>query len=336
MQIVEIAGIIERKLVIPLVDVRSEGEFLQGHIPWSINIPLLNNEERVKVGTCYKENGNEAAVILGYELVGVKFADIIKQVKTICHDQKVILHCWRGGLRSRIVAQLMENAGFEVFVVNGGYKSFRNWVLNLFEQELNLNVIGGLTGSGKTELLHLLQNSGAQVIDLEGLAHHRGSAFGGINQPAQPSQEDFENKLAEAISHLNPGKTIWIEDESRMVGTNCIPLPLWQTIRNAVLYEIEVPYDDRLGRILNEYAVLPVEKLKERTGALKKRLGDKHLKEVMQFLEDGDMIAWAKALLSYYDKNYTHGQSKRLLDSRKKIILEQPMNGKEFLRKVKV
>jgi tRNA 2-selenouridine synthase len=308
MQIVEIADIIEKKEAIHLIDVRSEGEFLQGHIPWSFNVPLLNNEERAKVGTCYKEQGNEAAVLLGYELVGGKFADLIKHVRTLCPDKKVMIHCWRGGLRSRIVAQLLENSGFDVFILKEGYKSYRKWVLELFELEMELNVIGGLTGSGKTDLLYLLQKAGEQIIDLEGLAHHKGSAFGGINQPAQPTQEQFENSLAMCIYSLVRNKTIWIEDESRRIGNITVPKKIWETIRDSKLYEIEVPFEDRLNRILNEYATLPVDKLRE-----------------------GSMNDWAMALLDYYDKNYTYGQNKRLEGSRHKIKLGNPLRAEDFL-----
>jgi tRNA 2-selenouridine synthase len=330
MQILEIADLIKKNQSIPLIDVRSEAEFSHGHIPGAINIPLLNNENRIKVGTLYKEKGNEAAVLLGYELVGPEFALIIRDIKSHCPGKNVIIHCWRGGLRSKIVAQLMENSGFEVNILKGGYKSFRRWALNLFEIELPLKVIGGLTGSGKTELLHSIENEGEQVIDLESIANHKGSAFGNINMPPQPSQEQFENNLAIAINKLDSTRGIWIEDESRMIGVNCVPEKIWETIRHNVLHEIEVEYEDRLQRIINEYGSLPVEKLKEKTSTLRKKLGDKRLQELLSFLDEGLIKNWSELMLAYYDENYSYGQSKRPVDTRKKIKMGKP-DGKIFL-----
>jgi len=320
MHIIEIDTLLAQKNSICVVDVRSEGEFNQGHIEGAINIPLLNNEERVKVGTTYKEKGNEAAVLLGYELVGSKFSAIIHSIKLAAPTKHVIVHCWRGGLRSRIVCQLLENAGFQVSQLKGGYKSYRHWVLQLLSVELPLHVIGGLTGSGKTALLHELHQKGEQIIDLEGLASHKGSTFGGIGQAPQPTQEHFENKLAEVVKKLDLSKRIWIEDESRMIGTIALPLKLWECLRYNILYELNVHFEYRLQRIIVEYCSLPKNILEEKTSLLRKRLGDLRLKEVLIFLQEGNMHAWAEALLVYYDKSYHYGQSKR--DSRKRVKLD--------------
>lgn len=332
MHIIEIEELIISLGTPQVLDVRSEGEFQQGHIPGAVNIPLLNNKNRRLVGICYKERGNEAAVLLGYELVGGQFSSLIQNISRQFPNKKVTLHCWRGGLRSRIVAQLLGNAGFEVSILKGGYKSYRHWVLDKIDQPLNIKIIGGLTGSGKTELLHQLQLEGEQIIDLEGLAHHKGSTFGGINQKPQPTQEQFENELASVIQGLNPSHRVWVEDESRRIGNNCLSEALWNQMRDAEFCEIILPENIRLKRIINEYGNLPKDLLLERTSSLKKRLGDKHLKEILKYLLEGNITAWAAALLQYYDKNYLYGQSKRELISKKKIEMEEEWSGEKFLK----
>ncbi len=332
MHIVEIADIITGNGNFTPLDVRSEGEFLQGHIPNAVNVPLLNNEERRQVGICYKQKGNKAAVLLGYELLGGKFASIIREISQLFPHQKITLHCWRGGLRSRIVGQLLENMGFDVYIIQGGYKQYRQWVLKSFDEAFAVKVIGGLTGSGKTELLHLLRASGGQIIDLEGLANHKGSTFGGIEQWPQPTQEQFENNLSQVILQGDRNEAFWIEDESRRIGNICIPLQLWDMMRSSMLYEIELSYAERLNRIMKEYTELPREKLREKTSLLKKRLGDKKLSEILQFLDHGDMKSWAMELLNYYDKNYAFGQDKREAIKRKKINLENKFSVANFLQ----
>ncbi len=334
MHIIEIEELILSLGTKQVLDVRSEGEFEQGHIPGAVNIPLLNNENRRLVGICYKEKGNESAVLLGYELVGGQFSLLIRNIRHQFPNKKVTLHCWRGGLRSRIVAQLLDNAGFDVSILKGGYKSYRHWVLNKIDQPLNIKIIGGLTGSGKTELLHQLQHEGEQIIDLEGLAHHKGSTFGGINQKPQPTQEQFENELARVIQGLNLAQRVWVEDESRRIGNNCLSEALWNQMREAEFCEISLPDNIRLKRIINEYGNLPKDLLMERTSSLKKRLGDKHLKEILQYLSEGNITAWAAALLQYYDKNYRFGQSKREIKSKMKIEMEEEWSGKQFLKYV--
>jgi tRNA 2-selenouridine synthase len=155
---------------------------MHGHIPGAINFPLLDNEERAKVGTCYKEKGNYAAVLMGYELVGHKFQEYIKNAAALSPAKAVNIHCYRGGLRSTIMANLLVSAGFEVNLLSGGYKAYRKRVHEILEQPRRIVVIGGLTGAGKTELLLKLKAAGEQVVDLEALAKHRGSSFGAIGQ----------------------------------------------------------------------------------------------------------------------------------------------------------
>ena len=206
-----------------LIDVRSEAEFTRGHIPGAINVPILNNEERKQVGICYKHNGSEKAIHLGYALVGHKFDDKLKQVKHSIHGNKAIIYCWRGGLRSKIFSEVLEEGGLEIKRLADGYKYFRNCVLNQLELPIPLVVLGGATGTGKTELLFSLQDLGEQIINLEGLANHKGSAYGGIEMPKQPSNEQFENELAVKLYHFKKDRPIWIENESRHLGKVKIP-----------------------------------------------------------------------------------------------------------------
>jgi tRNA 2-selenouridine synthase len=184
--------------------VRSNKNYLDGHIPGAISFPLLKNEERAQVGTCYKNKGNFEAVILGYELVGPRFPEIIRAAKSKFEEKPLFVHCWRGGLRSRIMTNLLASAGFQVYLLKSGYKNYRNFVLNTFSKPYNFQVLSGYTGSGKTEILEFLKQNGKNVVDLEALANHRGSAFGGLGFSAQPTQEQFENNLAELYCFPNP------------------------------------------------------------------------------------------------------------------------------------
>ena len=192
---------------VPLIDVRSPGEYLRGHIPGAFNVPLFTDQERAVVGTLYKQTGRDAAMLEGLRIIGPKMAEIVEQARTLAPDGKVGVHCWRGGERSASVAWLLEKAGFqEVIVLKRGYKSFRERVLASLSLSWVLEVLGGYTGTGKTELLGLLRQEGEQIVDLEGLAHHKGSSFGGIGEKVQPTTEHFENLLWDALSQLDPGR----------------------------------------------------------------------------------------------------------------------------------
>jgi tRNA 2-selenouridine synthase len=332
MPLIPITDLIADFTVRPVIDVRSEGEFEQGHIPGAVNIPLLDNADRKAVGTCYKLHGNEAAVLLGYKLAGPKFYNFIKEARKVCRSKEAWLHCWRGGLRSKIAATILEDSGLHIYRLKGGYKSYRNWVLQTLEMKIQVKVLGGLTGSGKTTLLHLLKENGEQIIDLEGLAHHKGSAFGGIGQPAQPTQEQFENNLGVILHKLDPDRRVWIEDESRAIGRMVIPPVLWKQMREAPLYEIVIPKAVRHRRIMEEYSQLDPLMLEEKTATLKKRLGDKRTKEVIAMLQEKDLGGWASALLDYYDKTYAHGQDQREENKRNKIELKEPTDIINFLK----
>ncbi len=303
-----------------LIDARSPKEYKHAHIPGAINVALLNDEHREQVGITYKKEGREAAVVKGFELVGPLFADIIKEVKTFAEGKDLLIYCWRGGMRSGILSWLLGMSGFKVQLLDGGYKCYRNWVLDTLKVQRRMIILGGKTGSGKTELLHHLQLKGEQVLDLEKLASHKGSSFGALGQDPQPSNEHFENLLFRDLRILEEEKLVWIENESRSIGSVKIPDPLFNQMRDAAVVEVEIPLEIRKSRILNEYGNFPVEHLKICTERLEKRLGGLRLKLCLAALNEGRMHDWLDYLLEYYDETYSYGMSLR--DKLKSVSLE--------------
>ena len=290
---------------IPLIDARSEREFEQSQIPSSFNLPILTNEERIKVGTLYKEKGSIKATLKGFELVGPRFHQIQKEALERFPDRKAIVYCWRGGMRSAAVAWLLDLYGFKIEQLSGGYKAYRNWVLAQFEKNYSMKVLGGYTGSGKTEILLQLQKSKIPVIDLEGLANHKGSAFGALGQHEQASQEQFENKLAGALFHAsNAHPYFWIEDESQRIGTNMLPVNFFKNIRNSICYFIDIPFEARLQFIVEAYGKFPVAELIAATLRIQKRLGGLETKTAVNCLVENNIEAAFTILLKYYDKVY--------------------------------
>ena len=318
-QKITVEEFVQLSLVHPVFDVRSEAEFSHAHIPGAFNLPLFNNEERAVVGTIYKQSSRELAIKKGLEYFGPKMKDMIVFVeKTMAKinttNKTVLVHCWRGGMRSAGVAWLLDLYGFKVFTLVGGYKAFRNWVLQQFEQKIDLRILGGYTGSGKTIVLSALKEKGAAVIDLESLAGHKGSAFGNIGLPKQPSQEMFENKLAVAIESTKstfPNQSIWLEDESQRIGTVNIPQPLWNHIRSCSVYFLDIPFDARLDYLVTTYGILDKTELGEATKRIQKRLGGLETKQALEFLEDNNLKECFSILLKYYDKLYSKGLNNR-------------------------
>lgn len=290
------------------VDVRSESEFERAHIPDAINIPILCDEDRAAVGRAYKHDGREAAVMLGLSLTGPKFASIYQKLMAMqhAHQKKLLFYCWRGGLRSQIASTITQWSGHPVFIVKNGYKSYRNWVLQTLQTPLNIVLISGHTGSGKTEILHLLKDNGKAIIDLENRANHKGSALGGIGMPAQPRNEMFENLIAMDYLTFKPYQTVFVENESRTVGQCAIPEGLWNQMKEAHSIEIHIDTQTRINRIIKEYAGLPKDLLITQTQKLKKRLGGQHEKTAIEALEKDDFKTWVETLLVYYDKSYQH------------------------------
>ncbi len=298
---------------IPLVDVRSPGEFAKGHIPGAVNLPLFDNQERATVGTLYKQSGRESAFLEGLSLVGPKLRGFVEQARHLGTTQELMVHCWRGGMRSGSMAWLWETAGFEVSTLIGGYKAYRRWVQDSLTKPWPLIVLGGKTGSGKTDLLHALQAAGEQIIDLEGLANHKGSAFGGIHESPQPSTEHFENRLHHALSQLDLSRRIWIEDESIMIGKVAIPMPFFEQMQLAQSLIVEVPLSTRIDHLVAVYASANDEILKEAILRIEKRLGKTRCQSAIQAIDQGQYDQAAEICLYYYDKAYNRALEQKSL-----------------------
>jgi tRNA 2-selenouridine synthase len=298
---------------IPVADVRTPAEFAHGHIPGAANLPLFSNEERVKVGTIYKQQGREAAILLGFDLTGPKWSGFIRQAQDIAPAKKIALHCWRGGMRSAAMAWALDLYGFEVFTIRGGYKSFRHWTLRQSQRPYPLSVIGGMTGSGKTRVLSRLRESGEQTIDLEDLAQHQGSTYGSLNRLIQPTQEQFENNLAIQLAKMDLQRSIWIEDESQNIGRCLIPKLFWAQVRDATLFDLQVPEAHRVAALVGEYGGLDKDFLIESTERIGRRLGPEQTKNAIAAIREDRMADFIRQVLVYYDKTYRKGLTGREL-----------------------
>src|SRR5205085_480197 len=202
-------------------------------------------------------------------------------------------------------------AGFKVILLKGGYKTFRRWTLDQFAMKKNIFILGGRTGSGKTEVLKALKQKGEQVIDLEALANHKGSAFGGLGEKPQPRIEHFENQLAIEWNTMNDTKILWLENESILIGSVKIPDPVFEMMRQAPVIELQSDLETRMERILKDYGKFALEVLKESTMKLTKRLGDLRARKAIEALLNNDKKTWMEETLSYYDKTYDYGMTKR-------------------------
>ncbi|MGI0486691.1 tRNA 2-selenouridine(34) synthase MnmH [Pantanalinema rosaneae CENA516] len=294
-----------------ILDVRSPAEYQQGHIPGATSFPLFDNDERAKVGTCYKQQGREAAIELGLDLVGPKLATFVRQAKHLAPDRQLRIHCWRGGMRSGSMAWLLETAGFQVTLLDRGYKGFRQWVRDTLAIPRPIWTLGGMTGTGKTEILAVLAAQGEQILDLEALANHRGSSYGALGLPPQPSTEHFENLLAIAWANFDPARPIWIEAEGRMVGTCRIPNELFHQMLAAPIFQIERSRSERIKLLLNGYGASDPDQLILATERLNKRLGHERTQQAVAAIRQGDLAAAIAIVLDYYDKTYLYDLNRR-------------------------
>ncbi len=312
---IQIEEYLEGKPLLPLIDVRTPSEFAAGHIPGAVNIPLFTDGERAEVGTVYTRVSAEKAYELGYEFVRPKLSHFTAESKKVAVDNKVAVYCWRGGMRSRSFAEHIESEGIEsVFVVEGGYKAFRQYALDAF-REPGIRIIGGYTGSGKTRVLKALEDMGEQVIDLEGIAHHKGSAFGAIGQSEQPKNEHFTNLLYWEWKKLNLTRHVWLEDESIHIGRVFIPEVLFQRMRNAQVYFLDIPKKKRASLLVEEYTGIDSDKLELAVAKISKRLGGLRTQEALEALRNDDFFSTAIITLDYYDKFYKKGLERRSPES---------------------
>lgn len=314
----------------PVLDVRSPGEYTHAQIPGAHNLPLFTDEERKNVGTTYKQQSREKAIKIGLDYFGPKMKTMVEEAESLVRNTEpgkekkqpfnseprtpnsVIVHCWRGGMRSAAVAWLLDLYGFKVYTLAGGYKAYRKWVREQFKIPHQLTIVGGYTGSGKTLALHKIKEAGVSVVDLEALANHKGSAFGAVGK--QPTQEMFENLLARELNKLSEskvpsmggdlGEAAFIEDESQRIGNLQIPIPFWNNMRKSTILYLDIPFEKRLDYITEEYSKTEKEKLVNSIIRIQKRLGGLDTKTAINHLLEDDYKESFRILLRYYDKWY--------------------------------
>ncbi len=310
MDYLESREFLEKAEKIPLVDVRSPGEYKQGHIPGASNVSLFSDEERSAIGKIYKKQGRDASVRQGLEYVGPNMVQMIDKARELCPGGELLIHCWRGGMRSESMAWLFETAGIKCYLLRGGYKSYRGYIRENISTVKEILVLGGLTGSGKTILLKQMKKLGEPMVDLEGLAEHKGSAFGGIGQKTQPSTEQFENNLYRDLSKIKE-PYCWVEDESLQIGKVFIPKPFFEMMMQSRVMFIDVPHEYRINILVADYSEQDKGLLEEAILKVKQRLGDLASRQAIDALRESDYSETARILLSYYDKTYKYGLGRK-------------------------
>ena len=321
-----------------LIDVRSPEEYYKGHMPNSINIPIFNNEERSVVGKKYKISGREIAVREGFKIIENKIDKLIKKfilikkeflISTIdnySNDNNIKIYCARGGMRSQSMLWLLEKFNYPCVTLNGGYKTYRNWVLNSFKDKQKIIVIGGKTGTRKTKILNKLKSLDYQILDFESLANHRGSSFGGLGMKEQPTNEQYENLIAENLHKMNKDNFIFVEAESPNIGKNRIPNELFKQMNNSKRIEIIRSESIRIKELINTYSKYQKNDLKESVLKISKRLGPQRTKSAIVSIDNEDWENVCKSVLDYYDRCYEHElkdkQDVKILDMKLKTDTE--------------
>jgi tRNA 2-selenouridine synthase len=293
-----------------IVDARTPLEYVEDHLPGAVNVPLLTNEERVEIGTLYKQQGAHLARIRGLELTAPRFPAIVAEIAAAAAGRPILVYCWRGGLRSKTIASILELTGFRATQLVGGYKAFRNQVSAFFDN-FNPNgplvVLHGMTGIGKTTLLGILAERGQSTVDLEGIACHRGSAFGSLGLSQEHlTQKRFETLLWDTFMRLPQGKPIYLEGESRRIGQMTLPGNLYDVMGESLKVWCTASLETRVRRLTDEYGLKIYEQgLTESLLRIKKRLGGDKYAEIAGYLQRWEMEPFMTELIvSYYDKLY--------------------------------
>ncbi|SHM61421.1 tRNA 2-selenouridine synthase [Cyclobacterium lianum] len=311
MELIDVKEFLDlRREGFPVLDTRSPAEFSAGHIPGAINLSLFTNEERAAVGTIYKDKGQKPAIKTGLSFVGPKMISFIERAEALGSGE-LLVHCWRGGMRSQSMAWLLELYGFHIRVLKGGYKAFRNAMLTYFENPPELKILSGETGSMKTRLLQEMDALGAQVVDLEKLAHHQGSSFGNQMSTGQPTTEQFQNDIFEAFLSKSQNGPIWLEDESFSIGKVGLIEPLYKTMQLAPHYVVALPKEQRIAVLVEAYGSIPREGLAAATRQISKKLGKDQTEKAVAYIQAGRLEQAVAIILRYYDKAYRIGIQKK-------------------------
>ena len=312
-------SVLERHTFDTLIDVRSPAEYALDHIPGAINCPALDNEERHIVGTLYKQQGAFEARRVGGAMVA---ANIARHLRERFADQpaswRPLVYCWRGGMRSSSVVQWLRLVGWDAQQLAGGYKAWRRHAITLLETicpQLPLRVLCGPTGSAKTRILHALARQGAQVIDLEGCARHRGSVLGTLPGVAQPSQTAFETLLAQQVEGLDTSRPVYVEAESSRIGRLTVPMPLIRHLRASPFIEIQAGTSERLAFLLRDYAHLGDDRaaLVQTLGTMRELHGQQVIDRWQAWAAEGALRPlFAELMALHYDPLYARSQSTHL------------------------
>ena len=308
---IDVIRFLELSETIQIADVRSPSEFNFGHIPGAVNIPLFNDKEREAVGIKFKKEGRSAAIIEGLKQAGPALTSKLKLGVKIADNGKLLVHCWRGGMRSETMAWLFSLSDLEVNVLDGGYKSYRHHILESLSEKRKMIVLGGMTGSSKTHILSYLKSSGQQVLDLERLANHKGSAFGALGQPPQPTTEQFGNMLYNDLKKQNSNLPFWVEDESRNIGSIFMPDTFYLNMQETPTIVLVMDIKTRLPLLIEEYSAYPTEALETSVLKISKRLGGDKTKDAIKAIDEADFAKAIELVLYYYDKAYLFGLKKK-------------------------
>ena len=293
-----------------IVDIRSPEEFKNFHIPGAINVPLFDDEQKKLIGKVYREEGVDKALKVGEEIGKSRLKEILDAFLELKGSYKnIVVYCWRGGMRSQSLCQALTELGVETLRLKGGYRTYRRYILKRTEEIIDqkqLIVLSGKTGCGKTHIIRHLKKEGFPVLDLEGHANHRGSLLGGTGLGEQPSQKMFESLLYEDLKSIK-STTLIVEDESRRIGRVHIPQPLWKKKMEGRYVEIRLPIEERVRVILEDYTSREgwEKEVRKAIERLRKYLGNKKYRDVLELLERGDYREVVRFLIEeHYDKRY--------------------------------
>ena len=303
-----------------ILDVRAPIEFECDHIPGAISFPLFDDDQRALVGKIYKQKSKAEAINKGLEIIGPKIAKLARRGRDIFQAQTtrkpILIHCWRGGMRSQSVAWLFRTSGIPIKLLEGGYKAYRSYARRMYDEPIYLAILAGLTGSAKTNVIKELDTfDGERVLDLEGLALHSGSAFGNLKGHKQPTSRQFSNLLFAELRRIdawssNP-RPIWVENESRTIGKVNLPEPFYTQMLNSPCFEMSRTNEDRVNHLLEMYGGMDKLLLADAFKRISPKLGGQHSQAAIDFLDVGDLASAAEIALVYYDKTYKHGFKKR-------------------------